>query len=102
MRNSPDLDLQFSLLGDSFVETAFKAAHTADPSAKLYINDYGLKATSKKTDAIVALVNQLQENGIAVDGIAAQLHLLLGQAGEVQPLLERLAATGLGTHADYN
>lgn len=83
------------LLGEQFIDIAFKAARAADPSAKLYINDYSLDGPGAKLNAMVSLVNRLRSRGVPIDGIGSQAHLILGQVGNVQSSLQTLASTGL-------
>ncbi len=60
-------------IGDDYIEYAFKFAAEADPSAKLYYNDFNLDDATK-ADAVVTLVKSLQEKGIKIDGIGMQGH----------------------------
>jgi endo-1,4-beta-xylanase len=83
------------VLGESFIDIAFKAARAADPNAKLYINDYSLDGQGTKLNAMVALVGRLKSRGVPIDGIGTQAHLILGQVGGVQSALQTLANTGL-------
>ncbi|EJD35377.1 glycosyl hydrolase family 10 protein [Auricularia subglabra TFB-10046 SS5] len=85
----------FNLLGENFVDIAFRAARAADPNAKLYINDFNLDGPGPKIDALIALVGRLKSRGVPIDGIGSQSHLILGQVGGVAGQLPRLAATGL-------
>ncbi|KAJ6597949.1 glycosyl hydrolase family 10 protein [Mycena sp. CBHHK59/15] len=85
----------FRLLGESFIDIAFRAARAADPAAKLYINDFNLDGPGAKINALVALVGRLKSRGIPIDGIGSQAHLILGQVGGVAAQLQALANTGL-------
>ncbi|KAG9079429.1 hypothetical protein FRC06_007731, partial [Ceratobasidium sp. 370] len=82
------------VLGESFVPIAFKAARSADPSAKLYINDYNLDSINAKVNALVALVNRQKAAGTPIDGIGTESYLLAGGSGGVQAALTKLATTG--------
>ena len=84
-----------NVLGESFIDLAFRAAHEADPSAKLYINEYSLDGPGAKLTGMVNLINRLKSRGVQIDGVGTQLHLVLGQTDGVQSALETLAATGL-------
>ncbi|KAI5853784.1 glycosyl hydrolase family 10 protein [Tricharina praecox] len=85
----------YKLLGEQFIDIAFKAAAAADPSAKLCINDYNLDGPGSKIDALIALVGRLQSRGVPIHCIGSQSHLILGQVGGVKAQLQRLADTGL-------
>lgn len=61
------------LLGDSYLEFAFKLAEQADPEVELYYNDYNLTFPEKRQGAI-QLVKNLQDKGVKVDGIGMQGH----------------------------
>jgi len=69
MRRSP----WQQIIGDDFVELAFRYAHEADPAAELYYNDYGLENAAKRAGA-VALARRLLAAGIPLAGIGSQEH----------------------------
>ncbi|WP_225853809.1 endo-1,4-beta-xylanase [Micromonospora sp. AMSO31t] len=62
-------------LGPGYIADAFRWAHAADPSARLFINDYGTEERSRKSDALLRLVRDLRAQGVPVDGVGFQAHL---------------------------
>lgn len=65
----------FEAMGESYIATAFRTAHDADPQAKLFINDYGLEADGERWDTMLALVTQLKKDGVPIDGVGFQAHV---------------------------
>lgn len=64
------------IIGDDYLEHAFRFAHEADPGAELYYNDYSLENKPKR-DGAVRLVRSLQDAGVRVTGIGTQAHVNL-------------------------
>lgn len=62
-------------LGPGYIAQAFRWAREADPSAKLFINDYATEALGTKSDLLYALVKDLLAQGVPVDGVGFQCHL---------------------------
>ena len=71
LRSSPFLNVG----GPDYIEQAFRWAHEADPSAKLYYNDYGAEGINGKSDAIYNLVKGLLAKGVPINGVGFQSHL---------------------------
>ena len=61
-------------IGDDYVEQALRAAHAADPRAKLFINEYAIEGPSAKLDGLVALVRDLRARNVPLDGVGLQYH----------------------------
>ena len=90
----------YQQLGKDYVAIAFRAAHEADPDALLFYNDYGAERVNAKSDAILALVDALRQEGIPIDGVGIQAHVSLNYyptAAQFTELLQRYAARGLAT-----
>ncbi|KAF8150060.1 endo-1,4-beta xylanase [Crassisporium funariophilum] len=69
----------FNTTGTSYITTALRAAHAADPGAKLYINDYNIEGLGPKSTGMANLVRQLKKDRVPIDGIGVQGHLIVGQ-----------------------
>ncbi len=65
----------FKAMGEQYIDAAFKAARAADPSAKLYINDYGIEHNDKRWPAFFALLGRLKNRGVPIDGIGFESHV---------------------------
>ncbi len=66
----------YQILGEEFVEYAFKFAAEADPDAELYYNDYSMFLEGRR-NGVIKMVKNLQAKGIKIDGIGMQGHLLM-------------------------
>ncbi|MGI5282570.1 endo-1,4-beta-xylanase [Nonomuraea polychroma] len=86
----------FEIAGLDYIRTAFRVAREADPDAKLFINDYNTEFPRKR-EALYALVKQLQDEGVPIDGVGHQLHLNIEQppASYVEDTIERFATLGV-------
>ncbi|WP_194776792.1 endo-1,4-beta-xylanase [Pararhodonellum marinum] len=62
------------ILGEDFMKLAFQFAHEADPDAELYYNDYSMAIPAKR-NGVVKMVQNLQEQGVKIDGIGMQGHI---------------------------
>jgi len=69
MRKSP----WYYIIGEDYIEQAFRFAHRADPDAELYYNDYNLEVPAKR-DGAVALVKRLKAAGVTINAVGSQAH----------------------------
>ncbi|MEU2928323.1 endo-1,4-beta-xylanase [Streptomyces sp. NPDC007251] len=83
-------------LGSGYIASALTWAHAADPDAKLYINDYNVEGVNAKSDALYNLVKSLKAQGVPIDGVGLQAHLILGQVpSTLQQNIQRFADLGV-------
>lgn len=64
------------IIGDDYIEQAFRFAHEADPQAELYYNDYSLENAAKRKGAL-ELVKKLKADGVAITAVGSQEHVSL-------------------------
>jgi endo-1,4-beta-xylanase len=83
-------------IGPDYVAIALKAAHAADPDAKLYINDYNVETEGPKMRALYNLVASLKAAGAPIDGVGLQSHFVAGAVPQdIQAVMEQFAALGV-------
>ncbi|WP_406394248.1 endo-1,4-beta-xylanase [Streptomyces sp. NBC_00882] len=88
--------LWYNGLGTGYIAQALTAARAADPAAKLYINDYNVEGVNAKSTALYNLVKSLKEQGVPIDGVGLQAHLIVGQVpSTLQQNIQRFADLGV-------
>ena len=90
-------------IGAGYIGLAFRWAHQADPSARLFINDYSLESPGPKLDGMVRLVSRLRARGVPIGGVGFQCHFGLGSAitsttgGSLESAMKRFDDLGVRT-----
>lgn len=87
-------------MGEEYIDIAFRAAHAADPAAKLYLNDFGMENDGKRFDTMVSLIQRLRARGVPIDGVGFEAHVYHSPADIINPdtlrqHIQTLAALGI-------
>jgi len=95
---TPRQSIFYKAWGNStdYIADAFRWADQADPSAKLFYNDYNIEFTGPKSQAVYDLVEKLKAQKVPIDGVGFQTHLST-QYGfpDLQQTMQRFADLGL-------
>jgi endo-1,4-beta-xylanase len=86
-----------NVLGDGFIEEAFRTARAADPAAKLCYNDYNIENwTDAKTQGVYAMVRDFKSRGVPIDCVGFQSHFgTSGPPASFGTTLSNFAALGV-------
>ncbi|MEW2120757.1 non-reducing end alpha-L-arabinofuranosidase family hydrolase [Streptomyces sp. NPDC005474] len=86
-----------NVLGDGYIEQAFRTARTADPAAKLCYNDYNIENwNDAKTQGVYRMVRDFKARGVPIDCVGLQSHFGAGgPPSNFQTTLSNFAALGV-------
>jgi endo-1,4-beta-xylanase len=86
-----------NVLGNGFIEEAFRTARNADPSAKLCYNDYNIENWfDAKTQGVYSMVKDFKSRGVPIDCVGFQSHFgTSGPPASFQTTLSNFAALGV-------
>ncbi len=85
------------VLGNGFIEEAFRTARAADSSAKLCYNDYNIENwTDAKTQGVYRMVKDFKSRGVPIDCVGFQSHFGAGgPPASFGTTLSKFAALGV-------
>ncbi|GAB7185913.1 glycosyl hydrolase families GH43, GH62, GH32, GH68, GH117, CH130 protein [Kitasatospora sp. Ki12] len=85
------------VLGNGFIEEAFRTARNVDSSAKLCYNDYNIENwTDAKTQGVYSMVKDFKARGVPIDCVGFQSHFGAGgPPASFQTTLSSFAALGV-------
>jgi endo-1,4-beta-xylanase len=63
----------YQIIGEDYIELAFRFAHEADPDAELYYNDYSMSVPTKR-DKVCEIIKNLKAKGVRIDAVGMQSH----------------------------
>ena len=90
-------NLFYDRLGPGYVAEAFRIAHDADPTAKLFINENMVEYYPVKRQELYDLVSGMVADGVPIDGVALQMHETLEgpPPGVLTEIVNEYTALGL-------
>ena len=88
------------IIGDDFIELAFKFAHEADPQAILIYNDYSMTDPVKVDFVVKNIVRPLKKKGVRIDAVGMQGHWHVDSPSleQIEESIEKLAAAKVQVH----
>lgn len=69
----------YKMLGEEYIDIAFKQAHKTDPRAILFYNEWGVEFDTNwsedKRNKVIALIKRLKARGVPITGFGIQSHI---------------------------
>jgi endo-1,4-beta-xylanase len=86
----------YQIIGEDYIEKAFEYAHTVDPGAKLFYNDYNTESAAKR-EKIYQLVKKLKDKNVPIHGVGLQAHWSVYEPtqAELEKSITQFASLGL-------
>ena len=86
-----------NVIGNGYIEQAFRTARMADSTAKLVYNDYNIETVNSKSTAVYNMLADFKNRGVPIDGVGLQMHLTNGglDYNSLATNMQRFAALGL-------
>ena len=94
-------DSNLQRTGNDWIEAAFRAARSADPTTKLCYNDYNIDDwNAAKTQAVANLIRDFKSRGVPIDCVGLQSHFTGGSSvpANYRTTLTNFAALGVDVH----
>jgi endo-1,4-beta-xylanase len=92
----------YQAMGEDYIRIAFETAALADPSAKLYYNDYNIEYSGAKATAALGIVTKLVNAGVRIDGVGLQGHFIVGSTPSSSDLVKTMGTyTALGLEVAF-
>ena len=96
---SPHASFWHEVLGESYIDNAFIAAHKVAPDAVLFLNERIGGQDTLRLNAVIERIDKLKSRGIPVSGISLEMHLDIDDPLEIiARMLSQAANTGLQVH----
>ncbi|KAH8834578.1 endo-1,4-beta-xylanase precursor [Flagelloscypha sp. PMI_526] len=84
-------------VGTGYIAAAFKAARAADATTPLWLNEYNLEYAGSKYTTALSTVTDLVNQGVPINGVGFQGHLIVGSVPSQATIVGALNAfTALG------
>jgi endo-1,4-beta-xylanase len=92
--------LWYRVIGSDWVEQAFRFAHEADPSVKLFYNEIRAEVPNPKFDAVLAMLRDFRARDVPIDGVGEQMHFVTGAPprADMETVIRALDELGLAVH----
>ncbi|MCW3040472.1 MAG: endo,4-beta-xylanase [Solirubrobacterales bacterium] len=69
-----DQNVYQRVIGNDWIEQAFRTAHDQDPAAVLFLNEFNADTPGPRHDAVLALARDFVRRGVPLDGIGLEMH----------------------------
>ena len=94
-----DQNVYQRVIGDDWIEQAFRAANAADPDALLFLNEFNADTPNPRQAAVHALVRDFVQRGVPIDGVGLEMHIgadgIYPTLEEYKSVMAQYAALGL-------
>ncbi|MCU0340560.1 MAG: endo-1,4-beta-xylanase [Spirosomaceae bacterium] len=86
----------YEIIGEEYIEWAFRYAHEADPNCRLFYNDYNTENPVKR-EKIYQLIKGLRQKGVPIHGVGLQGHWSIYEptAEALEASITKFASLGL-------
>lgn len=88
----------YQTLGEGYIADAFRWARAADPDVLLFYNEIGIERLGAKSDFTYAMLSDLLDSGVPIDGIGLQSHVSIHRypsEADLRANIRRFADLGL-------